>query len=69
VDGQVGPVTLKALQDDWNTGPAAVLQEMTSVRIAYYKSLGQPEFVNGWIRRANDCYAAGLAMISPPVQS
>lgn len=50
IDGVIGPVTLSAAID---AGPGLI--DRLAVRHAnFYKSLGQPKFVNGWLRRAND---------------
>ena len=50
-DGQFGPHSIEALNSkDW-------LLDIHNARIAYYKSLNQPQFEAQWLKRANDLYS------------
>jgi lysozyme family protein len=60
-DGVIGPLTIRAAS-------APNLQQTITLicgnRIVYYESLGKPEFLQGWINRANACQDAALALIA-----
>ena len=58
-DGSVGPITLAAVA---GVEQSVLLESYTLNRIAYYRSLNEPEFIHGWTNRANACqaYTAGL---------
>lgn len=54
VDGVYGPNTQKALSDTLKDGKARELnQALVNRRISFYKSDGNPDFLTGWITRAN----------------
>ena len=61
-DGVIGPLTIRAASDP-NLRQTITL--IYTSRIAYYDSLGKPEFIDGWTARANACESAALALIAP----
>ena len=68
-DGIVGAKTLAALRQAYAAGPKALLAQFTTARKAYYTSLGQPEFLDGWNRRAEDCLVVALELVLDTVES
>lgn len=52
VDGQIGPKTLAAVAQ---IGPLRMIDRMSGLREAFYRSLGTfPTFGKGWLRRLNE---------------
>jgi len=60
-DGIWGPNTNRALLA---ANPKQLVKDYTVVKKAWYKSLKQKRFINGWINRANDVQAAALKMLA-----
>ena len=60
-DGAIGPITLAAAQA---ASPLVLINELTLARINYYESLGQTEFINGWLNRTKACEVAALTMVA-----
>lgn len=55
-DGAIGPATVAAY-NAWiaRVGWASAMQLMHSTKEAYFRSLGQPEFLQGWLNRNDWC--------------
>lgn len=55
-DGVIGPQTVKDY-NDWirRVGWASAMQLMHSTKEAYFRSLGQPQFIQGWLNRNDWC--------------
>lgn len=67
-DNVVGPKTLAALAEAYAANPTACLMHMTDVRKGYYKSLSAYSlFGRGWDRRADECEALAISLLSPAV--
>jgi lysozyme family protein len=64
-DGIVGAETLGRAQAVEIMVPQTPIRKLTDARIRFYKSLGKPEFIDGWTNRANACEDAALALIAP----
>ena len=64
-DGMVGDLTIAAAREQtFHSGFAGdFLTKMTNARIAYYKSLNLPQFLNGWTNRANACLKMALPLL------
>lgn len=58
-DGGLGPITLEAVR---KADRAQLINGFTDAKIAFYKSLKNPTFEQGWINRANHVKAVALAM-------
>lgn len=58
-DGRIGPVTRAAIT---KTLPGLIIQTFYIESRAFYKSLGQPKFLNGWLNRASADRALALLM-------
>jgi lysozyme family protein len=64
-DGVVGTAqTIPAITWHWAANPVALLERMTTARIAYDKGLRLPKFTNGWVRRANDALVVARGLIA-----
>lgn len=63
-DGEVGPVTMKALTSACSTeeGERLVAISYRNNRIGFYHGLNKPQFLRGWINRANRVEAEALKL-------
>ncbi len=66
-DEQIGPKTLAAIE---RLDPAAVVDRISDLREAFYRSLGTfPTFGKGWMRRLNEVEALAKVWASiPPIE-
>jgi lysozyme family protein len=63
-DGVVGTEeTLPAISFAFGREGPALAQRLTAARIAYYRNLNLPRFIDGWTRRANDCQALAMGLV------
>lgn len=55
-DGVIGPQTVKDY-NDWirRVGWASAMQLMHATKEAYFRSLGMPQFIQGWLNRNDWC--------------
>lgn len=61
-DGRIGPVTRQAIR---NSAPAGLIERFTMVKEAFYKSLHQPIFTQGWLNRNQAVRKNALSMLKP----
>jgi len=59
-DGRVGPITRQAIKD---ADPIQLIQDYSRVKEKYYRSLGQPRFLKGWLNRVTHVKTNALAML------
>jgi lysozyme family protein len=61
IDGLVGPETLAAVAAEQ---PDDLIAKLAERYTQFYKSLGKPQFVRGWLRRSGDCEKLALATLA-----
>lgn len=59
-DGIIGPKTLAALTV---VDPATFIVSYSDAKRAFYRSLNQPRFINGWLNRCDMVQTAAMQMI------
>lgn len=60
-DGAIGPQTQLALK---KANPEALIRAFTTAKRAWYVSLHQPRFVDGWLNRCNSVEKDALRMLA-----
>lgn len=64
-DGNLGPITMLALQRAWKVRDEALLDEYHTSRLAFYKLLSDyAKFGRGWDARAGRCLALSRLLLS-----
>lgn len=63
-DGHIGPETLNAVKK-WVQlyGAAETVRGYQNERRAYYRSLGNPTFIKGWLKRCDDVETCALRYV------
>lgn len=59
-DGHIGVVTLAALS---KASPADLIAKYSIAKRNFYRSLGQPRFIKGWLNRVDHVQAVALTML------
>lgn len=59
-DGRIGPVTRQAAL---STNPVEAVHRLGNERTKFYRSLGQPKFLRGWLNRTDRVTQRALTLI------
>jgi lysozyme family protein len=60
-DGRIGPITRQALA---TLDPTTVIQRYSAAASTFYRSLGQPRFLRGWLNRVAFAQNNALSMVA-----
>lgn len=60
-DGKIGPVTLGEIA---KTDSLTLISRYSDAKRAFYRSLNQPHFLNGWLNRCNSVQSVAAAMVN-----
>lgn len=61
-DGRLGPVTRQAITQ--TSDLTGLLAKFNTERERFYRSLGQPRFLRGWLSRSERVYSRALTLIN-----